>query len=312
MLKFVSFLILMFSSMSMSAQNIDSAPIASTMPSVQSGRIERLPLFPSKYVDPRNIDVWLPANYNPKKRYNVLYMHDGQMLYDASTTWNKKAWHVDQAVTKLVNNGQLPDTIIVGVWNIAPLRHSEYFPEKALQWIAEPTRGRLIEKGLQGKARADNYLRFLVEELKPAIDRQFSTLPDRDHTMIMGSSMGGLISIYAISEYPEVFGGAACLSTHWPGTFEANASVPLAFFNYLQLHLPDPAHHRIYMDRGTATLDALYAVPQPFVDLIVREKGYDDKHFISRVFEGAKHDESDWSIRLELPLKFIASGQLVN
>ncbi len=278
---------------------------------VQSGTIERMPLFQSKFVQARHIDVWLPANYTPKKRYSVLYMHDGQMLYDASITWNKQAWHIDRAVSQLMEQGRLPDTIIVGVWNISALRHSEYFPEKALALITEPARSQFIEKGMDGTVLADRYLRFLVEELKPAIDQHYSTLPDREHTFIMGSSMGGLISLYAISEYPDVFGGAACLSTHWTGYFVANSVVPLALFNYVQLHLPDPAHHRIYMDRGTETLDALYAVPQPVVDQLILDKGYDHDHFMSRVFQGAKHTEIDWSGRLDLPLQFIMGEKIV-
>lgn len=287
------------------AANMGKQADESSIPTVTSGKIDRIALFQSQFVNARNIDVWLPPHYDQHQRYNVLYMHDGQMLYDAAITWNKKAWHVDRTVDQLLSSGALPNTIIVGIWNIAPLRHSEYFPEKALTYLDEPLRKQLIEKALDGQPRADRYLRFLVEELKPYIDKTYSTMPDRDHTFIMGSSMGGLISIYAMSEYPSVFGGAACLSTHWPGTFTANAAIPLAFFNYLQHHLPDPAHHRIYMDHGTETLDALYQVPQSFVDLIVRDKGYDDEHFITQVFPGTKHDEDDWSKRLALPLQFL-------
>ena len=280
------------------------------IPQVRAGSIERLPLFHSEFIEARNVDVWLPAGYSRSKHYNVLYMHDGQMLYDANTTWNKQAWMVDQAVTRLANAGLIPDTIVVGIWNNPALRHSEFFPAKAVALIAPPWHDRFLEEGLHQKMLADQYLRFLVTELKPAIDQKYSTRPDRDHTFLMGSSMGGLISLYALSEYPEVFGGAACLSTHWVGGYQANAAIPLALLNYLQAHLPSPSEHRIYMDHGTETLDALYQIPQQLVDQLVRDHGYDDSHFMTRVFPGAAHTETDWSKRLDLPLQFILAGKV--
>ena len=305
-LKLSVLLTLVTGTVSVLADNVE------VMPKVPAGSVERMHAFHSAFVDARNVDVWLPSGYSSSKRYNVLYMQDGQMLYDPERSWNKQAWRVDQVMTRLRSAGLVPDTIVVGIWNNGSWRHSEYFPEKALGLMAEPMRSQFINKGLAGKSLADQYLRFVVGELKPAIDRKYSTLPDRDHTFLMGSSMGGLISLYALSEYPNVFGGAACLSTHWPGSFEANAAIPMALFNYLQTHLPDPAHHRIYMDRGTETLDALYAMPQPVVDQILRDKGYDETNFMTRVFSGASHTENDWSGRLDLPLQFILNAKTAN
>jgi predicted alpha/beta superfamily hydrolase len=157
------------------------------------GRIERIEKFESKYVDARNVDVWLPDGYTPNsptKRYAVLYMHDGQMLFDAKTTWNKKAWHIDRTISMLAAEGKIRDTIVVGIWNAGELRHSEFFPEKALVHMNSAHREKFIELGLRGKARADAYLRFIVTELKPEIDRRYATLTDADNTFLMGSSMG--------------------------------------------------------------------------------------------------------------------------
>lgn len=277
----------------------DSIPVPAT------GRIERLAAFPSQFVAARNIDVWLPEGYGQGKRYDVLFMHDGQMLFDARTTWNKQAWNIDAALTNLRRSGAIRDVIVVGIWNNGPLRHAEYFPEKFLPYLPDAVRTRFVSQSLKGTPLADRYLRFLVEELKPAIDARFATLPGRDHTFVMGSSMGGLISLYAISEYPETFGGAGCLSTHWIGGFDTNASLPLAAFNYLQTHLPDPATHRIYMDRGSRELDAKYATAQTFVDDILRERGYTDANWMSRIFEGDGHNEADWAARVQIPLLFL-------
>lgn len=282
-----------------------SAVAAQPLPEVTVGRIERLPAIASRHVDPRPVDVWLPADYSPSKRYHVLYMHDGQMLFDAAQSWNRQAWNVHLAVDRLVRAGRLPDTLIVGVWNAGPLRHSEYYPQKFLPGVAEPMRSEFVARALAGQPRADAYLRYLVEELKPAIDARYATRPGPEGTVVMGSSMGGLISLYALCEYPQVFGAAAALSTHWVGSFEANAALPLAAFNYLRDHLPDPGTHRLYMDRGTAELDALYGPAQTFVDQMLRDRGFAAPRFDSRVFEGAGHNERAWAERLDIPLTHV-------
>ena len=275
------------------------------MPVVPAGRVERLAAFPSRFVSARNIDVWLPPGYDGKARCPVIYMHDGQMLFDPGITWNKASWRLSETVAGLISNGRIPATLIVGIWNNPQRRHSEYFPEKALPFLPEGDRAAFVVKWLAGKPRADDYLRFIVQELKPAIDARYSTLPDRQHTIIMGSSMGGIISLYAICEYPETFGGAGCLSTHWIGSFEKNALIPLATFNYLQGHLPDPKTHRIYLDHGTVTLDALYGEAQAFADVMLRDRGYTEKDFMSLVFPGDGHTEDAWAKRAATPIVFL-------
>jgi len=275
------------------------------LPSVTVGRVERMAAFPSQFVSARNIDVWLPPGYDGTVRCPVIYMHDGQMLFDASITWNKKSWQLAETAADLMRTGKIPRTIIVGIWSNGPQRHSEYFPEKSLEFVPSDIREKFVRVALGGKPQADNYLRFLVKELKPAIDARYATLPDRVHTIVMGSSMGGIISLYAMCEYPEVFGAAGCLSTHWEATFERNATFPLAAFDYLEGHLPGPRDHRVYFDRGTATLDALYSEAQPFADVLFRERGYDDRNFQSRVFAGDEHTESAWAKRVAIPLEFL-------
>ncbi len=278
---------------------------AQSLPKVTSGTLERIESFQSRHVDPRHIDIWLPDGYGPGKRYKVLYMHDGQMLFDAATTWNKQSWGVDVTMGRLINENRIPDTIVVGIWNNNALRHAEYFPEKFLPFLAEPVRTQFIREALKGRARADAYLRFLVEELKPVIDAKYLTRTEAASTFIMGSSMGGLISIYAMNEYPEVFGGAAGLSTHWPGAGKPNAALPLAAYNYLRDHLAPPENHRLYMDYGTIELDALYGVYQAFVDEIVRDRGYTEANWLSRRFDGQGHNENAWAGRLDIPLVFL-------
>ncbi len=276
---------------------------------VETGHVDRLAAFPSRFVAPRNVDVWLPAGYAPSHRYQVLYMQDGQMLFDDKTTWNGQSWHVDRALERLMKSGAIPDTIVVGIWNNGDYRHAEYFPQKFLETMPVDQRQKLIDGALKGKPLADNYLRFLVEELKPEIDRRYSTRPGPASTFIAGSSMGALISVYAMNEYPQVFGGAAGLSTHWIGVMTRNAVIPLAAFNYLERHLADPRTHRLYQDHGSLDLDALYEPYQSFVDELVREHGYGEDRFMTRVFDGQGHNERAWAMRLEIPLTFLLRGE---
>jgi enterochelin esterase-like enzyme len=302
---FFSFCILALTTIQVFAQPL---PMAST------GTIRRIENFQSQFVDARNVDVWLPEGYSAEKNYPVLYMHDGQMLYDASTTWNKTAWDVDDVLARLIQEKAIQEVIVVGVWNGGKTRHSDYFPQKPFESLSAAqketvytaARSNGVSVFNEQKINSDNYLKFLVTELKPYIDKNFATKTDRKNTFIAGSSMGGLISMYAICEYPEVFGGAACLSTHWPGplTVEGNP-IPDAFLAYLQANLPNPKSHKIYFDYGDQTLDALYPPLQKKVDEVMKAKGYTKKSWLTRYFPGEDHSEKAWNKRLDIPLLFL-------
>ena len=284
---------------------------------VSTGSLHHIEKFPSNYVDAKDVFVWLPDSYRHSKRYAVLYMHDGQMLFDASTTWNKQEWGVDEVAGKLINEGVVKEFIVVGTSNGdlygKGKRMDEYFPQKPFEALSKQQRTKILSlrrnektKMFAGKIESDNYLKFLVEELKPYIENTYSVYTDPANTAVMGSSMGGLISMYAISEYPNVFGAAACLSTHWPGAFPMdNSPIPQAFFDYMQQHLPAPENHRLYFDLGTETLDQHYPPLQKQADKIIRAKGYNAENWQTRIFNGAAHDENSWQERLHIPLLFL-------
>jgi enterochelin esterase-like enzyme len=282
--------------------------------SVASGQVLRYDNFPSQFVNARNVDIWLPDGYDAHAEYPVLYMHDGQMLFDSTTTWNKQEWMVDEIMGRLIEEQKIPACIVVGIWNGDADRHADYFPQKPFESLPIAYRDSLLELGkrdgdmpLFSKAvQSDAYLRFIVEELKPYIDSTFATAPDQSNTFIAGSSMGGLISMYAQCEYPEVFAGAACLSTHWVGIFETeNNPIPAAFVAYMKQNLPDPANHRFYFDYGTETLDALYEPYQLMVDTVMIERGYAGSNWQSLKFAGKDHSERAWQERLHIPLEFL-------
>ncbi|MBC7495388.1 MAG: alpha/beta hydrolase, partial [Flavobacterium sp.] len=272
--------------------------------------------FQSKFVTSRNIDVWLPDNYSIDKKYCVLYLQDGQMLFDAETTWNKQSWEIDETISKLIKSHTIKDVIVVAIYNDGATRHYDYFPQKPFESLTSAQKNEIFKKNRANgvavfsvpKINSDNYLKFIVKELKPLIDNKYSVHADFKHTFIGGSSMGGLISLYAICEYPTIFGGAICMSTHWPGIFELeNNPIPQAFFNYLKLNLPNPKNHKIYFDYGTETLDKMYQTLQPKADHIMRMKKYNSKNWLTKKFEGDDHSELSWQKRFYIPLEFMLS-----
>ena len=280
---------------------------------LSTGTVERFENFNSKYISARNVDVWLPDNYNPKNKYSVLYMHDGQMLFDASTTWNKQEWGVDEVIGKLIAEGAIKPCIVVGIWNSGINRHSDYFPQKPFEQLSKEKQDSLISRGKRYKdislfangIQSDNYLKFIVYELKPFIDKTYSTKKKAKDTFMAGSSMGGLISMYAICEYPKVFGGAACLSTHWIGSHPTeNNPMPEQFCIYLKNNLPNPKNHKLYFDYGTKTLDAQYEPFQKKVDAIMEEKKF-KKNWTTIKFNGLDHSEKSWNKRLHIPILFL-------
>lgn len=282
-----------------------AAPLTVAAAGARPGRVERLRLPDWPQLEARPVEVWLPPGYRADRPHAVLYMHDGQMLFDPAGTWNRQAWQVDAVAAPLLQSGRLRDFIVVGIWNAGPARHAEYFPQGFLPHLPAALREHLVAESLQGHPRSDAYLRYLVEHIKPAVDARYATDPCRSASFLMGSSMGGLISCYALCEYPEVFGGAACLSTHWIGHFERNTEVPAAALAYLRAKLPDPARVRLWLDRGDQELDAKYDAAQTQVDALLAAKGFRAPGFVSRVYAGTGHNETAWSARLAEPLQFL-------
>ena len=149
-------------------------------------------------------------------------------------------------------------------------------------------------------------MKFIVHELKPFIDKKYSVYSNRENTCIAGSSMGGLISIYAICEFPEIFGAAVCMSTHWLGTFSKEKNpIPNSFLQYLTKNLPNPQNHKIYFDCGDKTLDAFYPEIQMKVDLLMKDKKYSESHWLTNYYPGEDHSERAWSKRVNIPLSYI-------
>lgn len=283
---------------------------------VSAGSLWRYDLFPSALTMPRRVDVWLPPGYEGGARpLRVLYMQDGQNLFDpASTPFGE--WGVDEALSRLIAEGAVPPTMVVGVWN-TPYRSREYLPQASYVQVPADIRA-AYEQTLGGGALSDFYVDFLVRELKPFIDATYRTRPGQADTFVMGSSMGGLISLYALLRYPGVFGGAGCLSTHWPCVTNFDwiksadprvAVMADTFIAYIQAHLPRAGRHRLYFDLGNAGLDSAYPPYQAKVDAFLPALGYvQGKDWMTKLFDGEPHNETAWRGRVAVPLRFLLGG----
>lgn len=281
-----------------------------------SGRLVEHPDMGSAHAAARNVTVWLPPGYEASQaRYPVLYMHDGQNLFDASRAPFGE-WCVDEHLGRLIAAGQVRAPIVVGVWN-TPLRLREYVPADLIAALPDDMRGD-IQNIYGGPSLSEGYLAFLTDELKPFIDRTYRTLTGPADTAMAGSSMGGLMSLYSVMKRPDVFGACACLSTHWPLKVQGLEPGPAldawrdrlaaAWTGVISAGLPDPAMgRRFYFDHGDETLDQFYAAFQIRIDETFRARGYAPDQFETLVFPGAQHNEASWSARLDVPLKFLLS-----
>lgn len=238
-----------------------------------TGELLILPDFHSPQLNnQRHLQVWLPPSYHQtRQHYPVLYMHDGQNLFDRAVGFGGQEWEVDETMQKLASEGL--EAIIVGLPN-TERRVQEYNPFPHV-WGGD----------------GDRYLTFLVDTVKARIDRDFRTLKQREHTGIMGSSMGGLISLYGFFQRADVFGFAGVMSPSlWIGGG--------AIYNFIREHRFVPG--KIYLDNGTREQSARK------MKALLLEKGYRpevDLRYVAEV--DGEHTESAWARRLPDALRFL-------
>ena len=257
------------------------APVPSTLSSVQ----------------PRNVVVWLPPDYtdpaNATRRYPVLYMHDGQNVFDPSTAFLGREWHADEVADRLVRQGRIPPVIIVGVWN-TPERVAEYTPDQDL----EQARGDGKPQGRGGRGLA--YLTWMVNDLKPMIDALYRTKPGRESTAIMGSSLGGIISLAAAEHHAGTFGRVAAVS-------------PSLWWNGGQLidrwKARIPAIDRLWVCMGDRERKGLDEALRRFEAAVGPVPGGLGERLHAEVVPGGTHDEPSWSARLDRILIFLLAEQ---
>ncbi|MFO0573619.1 MAG: alpha/beta hydrolase-fold protein [Polyangia bacterium] len=249
----------------------------------------------TKLGNTRGVWVYLPPSYDenpdPQNRYPVVYMHDGQNLFDPRYAFGGRTWRVAEAldggIDALDPSLHLPEVVVVGPENTAD-RIYEYTPTKG------------TEKDLEGGG-GDLYLDFLISELKPVIDRELRTLPDAAHTALAGSSLGGLITAYAGTKHAAVFGrlGIFSPSTWWDGK---------VIITMVKASPQRP--QRIYVDSGDSGPSGDDSVnTRALADTYRTDLGYrDGVDFLYVLMPGAVHNEDAWAARLPAALRFLLAG----
>ncbi len=270
------------------------------------GRFVDLDAVESDHIAPTKVVVWLPPGYDDgNQRYGVVYIHDGQNLFDPKRSNFNKVWAADKSALRSIAAGKIKPFIIIGIDQPGKDRWRQYFPRVMLDFLSPAVRDKLATQGNGTPVMSDEYLKFIVDELKPRIDREYRTKSDRKHTAIAGSSMGGLISLYAITKYPNVFGAAGAVSTHLPlGDSNWSAmerdDIFSAWRTYVRRELGKPKGRRIWFDHGTKTLDAFYRPYQENLDaVLVANSWRKGRDFSSRVYEGTPHEENAWAARMD-------------
>ena len=225
----------------------------------------------------RDIIVWLPPSYFlSDKKYPVLYMHDGQNLFDPNTSFIGSDWKVDEVVNGLIKERMIEEIIVVGIYNTKDrLKEYNYFHPLGKKYAA-----------------------FIIKELKPFIEENYRTSIKTSDSAIMGSSMGGLISFQLFWNFPDVFGRAACMSnSFWVDDKE--------IFNMVKVKSNKlNSKNKLYIDCGSEEKE-LIGDFQRMLKTLNKMKIKNTISFGSYIDEGSKHTENDWANRLFIPLRFL-------
>jgi predicted alpha/beta superfamily hydrolase len=269
------------------AASVPVSAAASNREHALTGDVRFIYDFRSEALDnSRTVAVYLPPGYDSSnERYPVLYMQDGQNLFDAAAAHGGNEWGLDETADRLMRSGELPPFIIVAAYN-TDARISEYTTVPDPQY---------------GGGHGDAYGEFLIKELKPAIDSNLRTLPDAEHTGIMGSSLGGLISLDLGLSHPDVFSriGGPSASLWWAGgeLTRRLAASPVS-----------GVRPRVWIDMGTREGEHPDARVEEVLGLgeVLKSRGWREGDDLAvRVIDGGTHDERAWRQRSAEILKFL-------
>ena len=240
----------------------------------------------------RDVVVWTPPGYgDPRRRHPVIYFQDGQNIFDPATSFAGECWRAGEAAAHLVAKRAIVPPILVAIGHAGVKRIDEF----------SPTRAEYDYEGQKQRAAGDakRYARFVVNELKPFIDARYLTLPGPRTTSLVGSSMGGLVSLYTALWHPRVFGQVAALS---PALWWDNR---VAFRDFGSLKRPLDV--RVWLDTGTAEPD--WETVPLFRDALIGAGWALGDTLSYREYAGADHSERAWAARLPDVLRFLVGRQ---
>jgi len=252
----------------------------------------------------RSVDVWLPKMEAAQGPLALVLAQDGQNIFDPSTAYGGQSWEMHVAVRKLLDSQQIRPCMVVGIWN-SPNRFNEYLPSPAVTGLDSAARA-ILQAERMAAPKSDVYVAWIDQVLLPFLTAEYPISNQPEDRFLIGSSMGGLISSYILAQLPQHFGGAMCVSTHWPLSLKRNELAYSAPYRaWLLAQAPVLQRKRLYMDHGDLTLDSFYAPHQQAFDAAWNNQTAFPANYRSMAFEQAAHNEASWRARVHLPLLFM-------
>lgn len=263
--------------------------------------IYRIENFPSQYIKPRNLEIYLPVNYDSTRPYKVIYLQDGQNLFDSKVAYQNEAMELH----KILEENSIHDLIVIGIWNTEQ-RFREYLPNEIYNSLHKRNK-KFIKREYNGTPFGDNYIRFITAELIPFIEAKYSVSKIKSDRIIGGISMGGLISFYTGITNSNLFGKVLCMSTHWPlSVIQDRESIVKEYFPIWEKYFNQKDSIKIYFDYGTENIDSWYPSPQNQInDLIIDSQSQNNIQFKCLKFNGQSHAMRDWKSRIGEAIQFL-------
>jgi predicted alpha/beta superfamily hydrolase len=279
-----------------SSQQISTAPLVTAPNTTVTGDL-RIHEFTSHILrNRRYLRVWLPPGYdlpeNSAQRYPVFYLNDGQNLFEQATSFTGVEWQVDETADRLIRAGVIPPTIFVGIDHAGVERLKEYLPYRSLNPVVLRPQG-------------TKYAAFLTKEIMPFVSQHYRAARGPENTLLGGSSLGGLITLYVAITTPGVFGSVLLES---PSLWVSKRQILRA------ARAPRLWPHKIFLAIGTREIGREEKDRQTVenvreLERILRRSGLDDRRLRVEIAEGGTHSESAWAARFPDALRFLLGNQ---
>ena len=246
----------------------------------------------------RTVDYWAPE----KATNHLIVAHDGQNIFDPKTATRGRTWDLAQTASRVFAQRGLTPPAIIAIFHATTKenlwgRAQDLAPQQPFQNGLVVAQAKYRDIALED-LRSDEYLEQIALTIIPAVTKALKISPTPEKISLLGSSMGGLATLYGVARYPELFRTGFAFSPHWVvGEY--------ALVDALLAQLPSPERHKIWMSRGTKSLDAQYQPFQDYADQQLKSLGWgDSSQFTSRIFKGDRHSERSWRRQVEPALKF--------
>ena len=272
--------------------------------------------------DTRKIQIYYPNNKIIDSNTLFIFMNDGEELFNAADSWHNMEWGIDEKIEQMNLNENQLNFVIVAIHSAKKgnqffvdetKRYAEYFPKESINYFDRGFKKRRYQEWINNNNL--NYLEFLTEDVIPFVEEKFDITLNNKNLGIIGASMGGLAALNALIEYPDLFGFAGCISTHWvgirpleyiflplTGKIKGDDDTVNAIISYIEDNITNIDDQKIYFDHGTVGLDSLYSTPQRKVNKILDSKSTKYKYL---VFDGYDHYASEFGSRFDSVLEYL-------